>query len=634
MSAERSAERRAARPLEHALELARRDIPVFPCHPGDDADDPDDPKRKKPLTKHGFKDASSDVRQVRRWWAQWPNALVGVPTGSASGLLVIDIDFPDGLDFVLGELGSLFDGARRHGTRRGGIHYLFRAPIGMRVPCSAGRLARRVDVRAEGGYFIWWPAAGLDAHGPEIASLPPVPARLLQLLTEGASRAAQPPSSTSSGAQEVAPEALRRLKNALAGRDADCGYEEWVLIGMALHHESGGSEEGFVIWDDWSKGATQKYRGADDLRAHWRSFSSAPGKRVVGAGTILRGDTAAAAEFPSEGADTNGRPFVAIPDCQFVERACLSWHIKGVLPRAELVVLYGPSGSGKSFLAFDIAAAISTGSQWYGRRVARGLVVYVVAEGATGFLNRLKAYAKMHAGSLPGMRIVADAPNFLREADSLLLATEIQASGGADLVVIDTLAACSPGADENAAKDMGSVIEHCKQLHKATGATVLLIHHSGKDESKGARGWSGLRAAVDAEIEVSRYAEHRTALVKKMKGGEDGAEFGFKLVVVEIGVDVDGDAVTSCVVEPLAAIPTATRKEPRVGTIERTLLDAIRDHPSVDGSIPISGALETAVPLLPPPSGRDTRRQHLMRALRALASKGWITVEGDVCRIL
>lgn len=236
MSAERRAERRTATPLDHALELARCDIPVFPCHPGDVPDDPDDPKRKKPLTKHGFKDASPDVRQVRRWWAQWPNALVGVPTGSPSGLLVIDIDFPDGLDFVLGELGSLFDGTRRHGTRRGGIHYLFRVPIGTRIPCSAGRLATRVDVRGEGGYFIWWPAAGLDAHGPEIGNLPPIPARLLQLLTEHASRPARQPSSTSVGEITATPETLHRLKDAL------------VAGGRKLHRY-GGRKLHTAIWE-------------------------------------------------------------------------------------------------------------------------------------------------------------------------------------------------------------------------------------------------------------------------------------------------------------------------------------------------------------------------------------------------
>jgi hypothetical protein len=105
-------------------------------------------------------------------------------------------------------------------------------------------------------------------------------------------------------------------------------------------------------------------------------------------------------------------------------------------------------------------------------------------------------------------------------------------------------------------------------------------------------------------------------------------------VPIEIGVDADGDPVTSCVVEQLAAVPKGTRKEPRPGTLERALLDAIREDPSADERVSVSAAIEAAMPLLPQPPGRDTRRQHLKRALGTLASKGFITVEGDICRAL
>lgn len=305
--------------------------------------------------------------------------------------------------------------------------------------------------------------------------------------------------------------------------------------------------------------------------------------------------------------DTPARSFTVISDHQFVEREPLSWHIKGVVPKAEIVLMYGASGSGKSFFAFDMVSAVAMGTSWQDRSTTKGRVVYVVAEGATGFLNRLKAFAKIHAGTLPGIRIVADAPNLLG-ADHVALAQQIEVSGGADLIVIDTLAACSTGADENAAKDMGRVIEHCKQLHKATSATVLLVHHSGKDEGKGARGWSGLRAAADAEIEISKSGDQRVATITKMKDGEDGTKFAFKLLPVEIGVDSDDDPIGSCIVEQVAIDSSNKRKEPRNGTVERTLLDLIRDDPSVDGTVSVSGVIGAALPRLSPPSGRDTRR--------------------------
>jgi hypothetical protein len=100
---------------------------------------------------------------------------------------------------------------------------------------------------------------------------------------------------------------LGRLEAALAKRDPDCGYDEWIKIGMALHHESGSLENGFAIWDQWSSRG-QKYRGTGDLRKHWNSFSSAPGKTLVTAGSILKKDTSDANDFT----ECDGRPVVGI----------------------------------------------------------------------------------------------------------------------------------------------------------------------------------------------------------------------------------------------------------------------------------------------------------------------------------
>lgn len=597
-----------------ALRLAREHgLPVFPC--GGD---------KRPLTQHGFKDATTDEGQVRRWWTRSPDALIGVPTGSASGLLVIDVD-PAGVDFVLGESGDLLDKGRQHNTRRG-FHYLFGAPAELSIGCSAGKLAKGVDVRGDGGYIIWWPAAGLDAFGPEIDKLPLPPDSLLSLLAKSSN--AKP----SSNEELSIPEPRLGLRFAdvallLPPIDPDISYDNWSKVLMAVHHETSGSEAGFELVNDWSAGG-RKYKGIEDVSSHWRSFST-DRPNIVGAAWLKKFSAERPAMHP--GIRDNGPRFAVIPDHQFIERAPLAWHVKGVLPKAELAVVFGPSGSGKSFVVFDMTAAIATGVLWQGRKTTTGKVVFVLAEGAMGFRNRLLAYAKTHAGSFPGVRIIDSAPNLLGEQDHVLLANEIEASGGADLIVIDTLAASSPGADENAAKDMGKVIEHCKQLHKATGATVLLIHHSGKDESKGARGWSGLRAAADAEIEVNRNGDNRIATVKKLKDGEDGAKFGFKLMPVEIGIDTDGEPIKSCIVEPLTVIPPVNKKEPRSGTIERTLLDAIRDDSSIDGRVSVPSVIETLVGQLRQPKGRDTRKQHLHRSVRALAAKRLIAIEGDQC---
>ncbi len=233
-------------------------IAVFPC--GND---------KKPLTKHRFKDATTDESQIRRWWTRHPGALVGVPTGASSGLFVIDVD-PAGIDFIL-EHGDLLDGGRQHNTRRG-FHYLFRTPAGLSIRCSASKLAEGVDVRGDDGYIIWWPASGLGAFGPEIDKLPLPPDSLLSLLAKSSN--AKP----SSNEELSIPEPRLGLRFAevallLLPIDPDVKYDNWVKVLMAVHHETGGSEAGFELVNEWSvKG--RKYKGMEDVRSHWRSFST------------------------------------------------------------------------------------------------------------------------------------------------------------------------------------------------------------------------------------------------------------------------------------------------------------------------------------------------------------------------
>lgn len=156
--------------LAAALALAEEyGLPVFPCRPD-----------KRPYTPHGFRDASRNIEQIAQWWTDWPDALIGVPTGRASGLLVVDID-PAGAEWYREHADRLGAG-RIHRTRRDGWHLLYRMPAD-EVRCSASRIARGVDVRAEGGYIIWWPTHGCRAVGA-LEELTEPPTWLLALLRE------------------------------------------------------------------------------------------------------------------------------------------------------------------------------------------------------------------------------------------------------------------------------------------------------------------------------------------------------------------------------------------------------------------------------------------------------------------
>jgi hypothetical protein len=136
--------------LRSSLSYAARGVPVFLC----------EPPSTRPLTKGGFWDTITDERQIRAWWGRWPKANVGVPTGTASGLLVLDVDRSDGLESIVElelALGQAPNTLRAR-TGRGGEHLFFRMGENREVRNSQGFLGPGLDIRGEGGYMLVAPA--------------------------------------------------------------------------------------------------------------------------------------------------------------------------------------------------------------------------------------------------------------------------------------------------------------------------------------------------------------------------------------------------------------------------------------------------------------------------------------------
>ena len=434
--------------------------------------------------------------------------------------------------------------------------------------------------------------------------------------------------------------------------DPDCGRDEWIKVGMALHHEYDGGEDGFDLWNEWSAYGS-KYPSEEALRTQWDSFTRrvGPGRKQVTMATVkhlvkqaqpvdavqLRevAERARAANFDGK--------FPVIRGCDLQATSGGQWLIKGVLPRtSDPVILFGASGAGKSFVALDLCAAIARGVDWRGQRVRRGRALYVAAEGGTGIGKRLQAYCDHH--NLPRDRLDIDvitaAPNLLEQEDVSELVKSLSAYGPYDLVVIDTLAQTTPGANENAGEDMGPVLSNIKAIQSATGATVMAVHHAGKDLTRGSRGWSGIKAAAEAQLEVVRDEEtnQRHVRIEKMKDGEDGARYGFQLEVLQVGVDEDGDAITSCVAVPVDYVaPVKAEKGAglrRRGRIENHVLEVLAMLDPGVQTIKVDALVTKAVELLPEPEDgkRDTRRQHVARAIENLGKEkdGPIAVAGRV----
>lgn len=230
----------------------------------------------------------------------------------------------------------------------------------------------------------------------------------------------------------------------------------------------------------------------------------------------------------------------------------LQWRVKGILPTAGLAVIYGPSTAGKSFLAFDLACAIAEGLPWFGFRTKPANVLYLALEGLAGFRNRVAAWETKNARDLPdGVRLILDTFKFRNAADVQALAS--LCPHGA-VIFVDTLARAGDD-DPNDPKERAELIDAAMLLQSLTQSLVVLIAHTGKDETKGISGAKKLFDTLDASIFVSRKDDARTWKADKVKDGKDNTEFQFALGVVFLGLDDDGEPVTSCAIEPIGAAP-------------------------------------------------------------------------------
>lgn len=185
--------------------------------------------------------------------------------------------------------------------------------------------------------------------------------------------------------------------------------------------------------------------------------------------------------------------FKVLTAAAVAQSAPIAWTIRGVLPKTGLAALYGASGSGKSFLALDLSASVAAAvGEWYGKRVTACPVTYCVLEGEAGMGKRVAAWEAHHQKAIANnLRFIVQPFDITSPNDVEELAMAIRAASGADgLIVLDTLNRAAPGADENSSKDMGVIIANAKALQQIAGGMVLLVHHTGKDESKGMRGHS------------------------------------------------------------------------------------------------------------------------------------------------
>ena len=345
----------------------------------------------------------------------------------------------------------------------------------------------------------------------------------------------------------------------------------------------------------------------------------------------------AASEQPTQKRSSR---FTPIPVSAFSDGPEPDWLIDQVYPLGgEFAIVYAESGVGKSFFVMDQSLAIARGVPWHGRATKQGKVVYVCGESPGGFRKRFRAYAHHHEINLNDlddcMFLIGDAPNLLKADEVKELRDQLKALGTLAIVVIDTLARATPGANENSGEDMGKALKHCQFLHKETGALVVLIHHSGKDQARGARGWSGIRAAADTEIEITRQGvgNHRLATISKQRDGEDGLRFGFELIKQPYGFDSKGAELSSLVAKPMTAAANRPKAAPPLTSPSQVVV--LKTLQEAGGSLDMSELLALASAKLPrDPGDTDRRRQYAKRGIEQLVAKERVVVNGDVVSLI
>jgi AAA domain len=259
------------------------------------------------------------------------------------------------------------------------------------------------------------------------------------------------------------------------------------------------------------------------------------------------------------------------------------WLVEDVLPMRGFGLVYGKPRSFKSFTALDLVLHVAQGTTWAGKRVEKGKVLYIAAEGAAGMRKRAEAYRKKYSISRGDFALIEVAPNLGAAEGDLqgLIASAASAGFSPHVIVIDTASKSIGAAEENSA-GMAAFVLNSGKLADHFGCLVLAVHHVGLGEEaqKRPRGWSGLGGALDVQILCERPGdEMRTTLtIQKLKDEADGVCFEAHLSRVVVGVDKYGKEASTLLVDDVLQIEAAAGKAAVAKSIpqaRRLLMDIV-----------------------------------------------------------
>lgn len=475
-----------------ALELAAAGTPVFPLVPG----------AKRPLTEHGLRDRSAEEWQVDAWWQQWPDANIGVVPDDL-GYCVLDVDGEEGQASLNAlEIDTL---TMRSDTPNGGYHLWYAGSL----PPSTGKygLGPNLDVRGWGSYVLW-PGSKLETGEYTWQNrnwVLELPAKVRETLDRPKRVAAK----VGIGEQENFINLGRADSYLVANPFPTEGSRNDETFKRAAHLRDLGLSEATTLEKitAWNEAGAEPLEADEIELCVWSAYNNgqnAPGSK----GFILPDDW----DTPSIPPKEIDKPVSQRDDDGFVwakdmaSQPEVQYAVRGLIP-VGVIELLGPPSSYKSFLALDIAGSIAAGAPVFGEREVckPGDAVYCAGEASFGMMKqRWPALAAVRGFDPEQTRlaVVKWVPQARQGTEQLEKVIEKHGAKPA-VIVIDTVARTLLGEKEDEV-GMGLVIGMATRLSALYHCLVILVHHTGKDESRGGRGSNAMEAGTDAIFRVER----------------------------------------------------------------------------------------------------------------------------------
>lgn len=496
------------------------------------------PNGKIPATQHGVNDATTDEEKIKAWWEQNPDYNVGIAAGAKSGIVVFDIDPRNGGDTTWDQWiesnGKAPDGAMQI-TAGGGQHYLAFYDESIR----SCKLGDGIDLLSDGRYFVAYPSTiegrnyewegesdPFDGIGPFVT-----PEKWMAAYT---AMRKQPNPVNAGGGNLISGNRNNGLA-AMGGAMRRYGMTEAeILAALTIANET----------------RCEIPLPSSELSQIARSIGRYDPECDLAADMAI-GHDAAEAILEAVKADAQDYYFTRATS-YLTQPAPIQWVVKHWLPDYAVSMVFGESGSGKTFLALDMACHIASGSEWHGHKVKGGTVVYMAGEGNYGIRQRVASWCRHYNTDrldnllISNKAIDMDGP---MASAQIINAVRELTQGDIAIIFIDTLNNHMSG-NENDARDARNMLNAIQITSRALNSATCIVHHVGvASESKTrARGSSAWRASLDAQILVSQREDMIEVSCSKMKDTEQPQPIYGQLVPVVLGwVDEDGDEIKGAV---------------------------------------------------------------------------------------